>query len=88
MGYFMGGLSAGIMEMAAWTRGFANYFSDFANNENLLVALMRKVMELKMAYWEMALARSGRLCGRGQRGRRLRRSVPHVDLASHVPPDR
>jgi len=58
-GVFIGGLSAGIMEMAAWTRGFANYFSDFANNEKLLVALMRKVMELKMAYWEKALAEVG-----------------------------
>jgi len=56
---FMGGLSAGIMEMAAWTRGFANYFSDFANNQKLLVALMSKVMELKMAYWEKALAEVG-----------------------------
>ena len=58
-GVFMGGLSAGIMEMAAWMRGFANYFSDFANNEALLVALMRKVMELKMQYWEKALALVG-----------------------------
>ncbi|MEJ2711066.1 MAG: uroporphyrinogen decarboxylase family protein [Anaerolineales bacterium] len=58
-GVFMGGLSAGIMEMAAWMRGFANYFSDFAMNENLLVALMSKVMELKMAYWEKALAEVG-----------------------------
>jgi uroporphyrinogen decarboxylase len=55
----LGGLCSGIMEMAAWTRGFANYFSDFANNEKLLVALMRKVMELKMAYWEIALREAG-----------------------------
>jgi uroporphyrinogen decarboxylase len=58
-GVFLGGLCAGIMEMAAWTRGFENYFSDFANNEKLLVALMRKVMELKMAYWEIALKEVG-----------------------------
>lgn len=56
---FMGGLSAGIMEMAAWMRGFANYFSDFAMNEKLLIALMSKVMELKMAYWDKALAEVG-----------------------------
>jgi uroporphyrinogen decarboxylase len=58
-GVFIGGLCAGIMEMAAWTRGFTNYFSDFANNEPLLVALMRKVMELKMAYWDIALREMG-----------------------------
>jgi len=58
-GVFMGGLCAGIMEMAAWTRGFANYFSDFANNEKLLVGIMTRVMEMKMAYWEKALAEVG-----------------------------
>jgi uroporphyrinogen decarboxylase len=58
-GVFLGGLSAGIMEMAAWTRGFSNYFSDFANNETLLTCLMEKVMQLKMAYWERALAEVG-----------------------------
>ncbi len=58
-GVFMGGLSAGIMEMASWTRGFANYFMDFAANEKLIVALMRKVMDLKMAYWEVALREAG-----------------------------
>jgi uroporphyrinogen decarboxylase len=58
-GVFLGGLSAGIMEMAAWTRGFDNYFSDFANNESLIVALMTKVMELKMQYWEIALREAG-----------------------------
>jgi uroporphyrinogen decarboxylase len=58
-GVFMGGLSAGIMEMAAWMRGFTNFFSDFALNEKLLTALMTKVMELKMAYWEKALAEVG-----------------------------
>lgn len=56
---FMGGLCAGVMEMAAWTRGFANYFADFGNNPDMVVAIMRKVMELKMAYWEKALAEVG-----------------------------
>jgi uroporphyrinogen decarboxylase len=47
------------MEMAAWMRGFDNYFSDFANNEKFLVALMTKVMELKMQYWGIALHEAG-----------------------------
>lgn len=58
-GVFLGGLSAGIMEMAAWMRGFENYFSDFANNEKLLVAIMEKVVEMKLAYWEIALREVG-----------------------------
>jgi uroporphyrinogen decarboxylase len=56
---FLGGLSAGIMEMAAWMRGYENYFSDFVNNEKLLTGLMEKVLALKMAYWERALAEVG-----------------------------
>ena len=36
IGVFLGGLCAGIMEMAAWTRGFDNYFADFGNNDKLL----------------------------------------------------
>lgn len=56
---FLGGLCAGIMEMAAWMRGFDNYFADFGSNQELLVALMEKAMELKMAYWEKALAEVG-----------------------------
>jgi uroporphyrinogen decarboxylase len=67
-GVFMGGLSAGIMEMAAWMRGFDNYFADFANNETLIVALMRKVMEMKMAYWEKATPPRRRLRRCSQRG--------------------
>ncbi len=55
-GVFISGISAGIMEIAAWMRGFDNYFVDFVANEKLLVALMRKVMEIKMIYWERALA--------------------------------
>ncbi|MGD8749787.1 MAG: uroporphyrinogen decarboxylase family protein [Anaerolineales bacterium] len=42
--------------MDAW---FYELFSDFALNEKLLTALMTKVMELKMAYWEKALAEVG-----------------------------
>jgi uroporphyrinogen decarboxylase len=58
-GVFLGGLCAGIMEMAAWMRGFDNYFADFGNNDKLLTYLMEKVMELKMAYWEIALREVG-----------------------------
>jgi uroporphyrinogen decarboxylase len=55
----LGGLCAGIMEMAAWTRGFENYFSDFAINPEMLGYLMDTVLDLKMAYWEKALSEVG-----------------------------
>ena len=58
-GVILGGLSAGIMEMAAWMRGFADYFADFGNNQELLGYLLDKIVELKMAYWDIALREVG-----------------------------
>ncbi len=58
-GVILGGLSAGIMEMAAWMRGFADYFADFGNNEELLGYFLDKIVDLKMAYWEIALREAG-----------------------------
>ena len=55
----LGGLCAGVMEIAAWLRGFNNYFMDFAANPDLLGFLMDKVVDLKIAYWEKALAEAG-----------------------------
>jgi uroporphyrinogen decarboxylase len=55
----LGGLSAGIMEMAAWTRGFDRYFPDFAVNTKLLEHLMDTILELKLRYWEKALSEAG-----------------------------
>jgi uroporphyrinogen decarboxylase len=55
----LGGLCAGIMEIAAWTLGFERYFSDFALNPALLGCLLDKILELKIAYWEKALQEAG-----------------------------
>ena len=60
-GVALGGLCAGILEMAAWLRGFENYYLDLAANQKLLGYLMDKVLELKLAYWEKALAEVGDL---------------------------
>ena len=58
-GVILGGLSAGIMEMAAWMRGFKDYFEDFAGNQELMGYFLDKIVELKMAYWEKALNEVG-----------------------------
>ncbi len=58
-GVILGGLSAGIMEMVAWMRGFADYFADFGNNEEQLGYFLDKIVDLKMAYWEIALREAG-----------------------------
>jgi len=50
---------AGFMEMAAFLRGYENFFMDFSLNEKLVAALMRKVLEFKLGYWERALAHLG-----------------------------
>jgi len=54
-GVCLWGMCAGIMEMAAYLRGFQNYFLDFVGNEKLCIALMRKTLELKIAFWGRAL---------------------------------
>jgi len=55
----IGGLCAGIMEMASWLRGYEDYYMDFAANARLLEYVFDKMLELKMAYWEKALAEGG-----------------------------
>lgn len=58
-GVIIGGLCAGIMEMAAWMRGFEDYFRDFSSNTEFMEYFLDKIVELKMAYWEKALAEAG-----------------------------
>jgi uroporphyrinogen decarboxylase len=58
-GVVIGGLCAGIMETVSWLRGFDDYYMDFVANTRLLEYFLDKVVELKMAYWEKALAEGG-----------------------------
>ena len=55
----LGGLCAGITEMHSWLRGYGQYYTDFYYNPELSEHLMDRVMELKIAYWERALAEAG-----------------------------
>ncbi|KAA3660251.1 MAG: hypothetical protein DWQ04_19970 [Chloroflexi bacterium] len=55
----LGGLSAGVTEMHSWLRGYDTYYTDFYFQPELSEYLMDKVVELKMAYWERALAEAG-----------------------------
>jgi len=55
----LGGLCAGVTEMHSWLRGYINYYTDFHLNPALSEYLMDKVVELKIAYWERALAEAG-----------------------------
>ena len=55
----LGGLCAGVTEMHSWLRGYVQYYTDFYVNPELTDRLMDKVVELKIAYWERALAEAG-----------------------------
>jgi uroporphyrinogen decarboxylase len=49
------GVLAGIFEMAQRVRGMENLLMDMAANESLAGVLLDKMLELKLAFWEMAL---------------------------------
>ncbi|MGL4650380.1 MAG: cobalamin-dependent protein, partial [Caldilineaceae bacterium] len=51
----LGGLSAGFVELAAWTRGFARFYPDLVTNLEWMTYLMDTIIDLKLAYWEVAL---------------------------------
>ncbi|MGO8695786.1 MAG: uroporphyrinogen decarboxylase family protein [Rectinemataceae bacterium] len=57
--YILGRQYAGIWETALWMCGFEKFFADMLVNEEFAHALMRKITELKMAYWETALETVG-----------------------------
>jgi uroporphyrinogen decarboxylase len=49
----------GPTEMHAFLRGWLQYYTDFHLQPDLVVYIMEQVVELKMAYWERALAEVG-----------------------------
>lgn len=49
------GVLAGIFEMAQRVRGMQNLLMDMASDEALSGVLLDKMVELKLAFWEMAL---------------------------------
>ena len=51
----LGGLAAGFVELAAWTRGFAHFYPDLVTNLDWMTYLMDTIIDLKLAYWEVAL---------------------------------
>ena len=55
----VGSISAGIMEIFAWTRGFKDSFLDYAGNEKLAAKIMDKVLEIQIAYWDKMFSTIG-----------------------------
>ncbi len=49
------GVLAGVFEMGQRVRGMENLLMDMASNESLACAVLDRMAELKLAFWEMAL---------------------------------
>lgn len=49
----------GIWETALWTCGFEKFFADMAANKPFVHAVLEKITELKMQYWDKALEAIG-----------------------------
>lgn len=50
----------GVSETHAWLRGYKNYYKDFYKHPHLAEAIMDKVVDIKIAYWEEVFAHTGK----------------------------
>jgi uroporphyrinogen decarboxylase len=57
--YVLGRMSSGMWEHAMWMRGYEQFFMDMVNNQKMVHAIMNKILEIKMLYWERALHEVG-----------------------------
>ena len=52
-------MSSGMWEHAMWMTGYEKFFTAMISNQKLVHAIMNKILEIKMAYWEKALTMVG-----------------------------
>lgn len=50
-----GGMAAGFFELVCWTRGYGEVYPDLVNNVPWIEYLMDTIVDIKLAYWEIAL---------------------------------
>ncbi len=55
----MWGFGGGVLETASWLRGLEQFFMDLAADPDLACAIMDRVLEWKLAYYEHVLGRIG-----------------------------
>lgn len=53
----LGRMAPGTLELAAWTRGMENFYMDLAADPDFACALLDKINEIKMRYWEHAISK-------------------------------
>lgn len=54
-----GALGAGTLELALWLRGFEDFYCNLSTNPGWVCALLDKIVDLKIQYWEKALIEFG-----------------------------
>lgn len=52
-------ISGGFFELPFWLRGFENFFCDLAGNTKYACALMDRLLEIEMAYWDLVITELG-----------------------------
>jgi uroporphyrinogen decarboxylase len=57
--YFLERMSSGMWEHAMWMRGYEQFYIDMMVNPALVQAIMEKILEVNMQYWERALSSVG-----------------------------
>jgi uroporphyrinogen decarboxylase len=57
--YFLERMSSGMWEHAMWMRGYEQFYVDMMMNPGIVQAIMEKILEINMQYWERALAAVG-----------------------------
>ena len=57
--YVLGRMNSGMWETAMWMTGYEKFYCDMIANEKLVHAIMSKLLEIKMRYWEKALETVG-----------------------------
>lgn len=59
MGFFLERMSSGMWEHAMWMRGYEQFYMDMMINPGLVQAIMEKILEINMQYWERAIEAVG-----------------------------
>ncbi len=57
----MTGLGPGIYELSQWMRGYKDLWIDFLKRGDLAHSMLRKITDLKLEFWDMALSEVGPL---------------------------
>ncbi len=57
--YFLGRMSSGMWEHAMWMTGYEKFMMDMYMNPGVVQAIMEKILQIKMDYWERALEAVG-----------------------------